>query len=918
MKYRNLSTAIGIASGSLFSALLVNPAFGATGINESYIILNLGSGNIFYDLSAITANPDFSGANLGTFNATGANSSILFKGGEVKTFKNGGSDVFGAGVDYRVRLGAGSGAFTVNALNFGAEIGGGNQQWIKTDYSTQLISNGMSAGVYSLDAYAKASTSDGDRFANNSGSNYTATFTIQATDYTWSGGGGTGATGTSTNWVGGVTPGQGHNLIFNNTNNSQVSITNAFTTINALTFSAGTTSAFTISGTAFTLGNGAGLTGITATSGITNSGSATQTVNAALTLGNAVTFGASGGSITLGGSTLNLGTNRLTVSGTNNTTISNLISSTSIGGNILKSDSGTLILSGANTYSGNTEINNGTVRVDANPGNATSNYFVGNGGTTGVSGSLLLGGVGGTGGGITLNNAIQANQGSGGNRVIGGSNTTGTNTFGGTVTLTDSNVTLRAATGGIVAFNTITAASLQTVAVGTIGDTGTVRMGGTADNLNIAATVNFGTLELAKTSTASVHALGSLLTVNSGATAKLTGTGGDQIFDSASAIVNTSGVFDLNGQNETVNVLTLNGTGISGGGALINNNGTTTSTITANGGITLGSTSSIGGSANITTSNVISGLTFGVTKVGTGTLTLTGSNAYTGATTISGGILSLGNGSLTGSLSASSVITNNANLTINRSNAVTQGTNFSGSAISGSGSLTQAGSGVTTLTAANTYTGGTTVSVGTLLANNITGSATGSGTVAVSGATLGGSGTISGGTTLTTATLAPGSAAATVGILTFGAGLALDSTSIFEWDMQQTAATDPGAAPAGGGINAGTYDKVGLSGAANSLTGSGAVFKVILGSGKNFADAFWDTNKTWNNIFTGNGVATNLAAIFNTINANGLNLSGGLVAGEGTFTLNGTSTLNWTAVPEPSSALAGLLLAAGLLRRRRA
>jgi uncharacterized protein (TIGR03382 family) len=36
----------------------------------------------------------------------------------------------------------------------------------------------------------------------------------------------------------------------------------------------------------------------------------------------------------------------------------------------------------------------------------------------------------------------------------------------------------------------------------------------------------------------------------------------------------------------------------------------------------------------------------------------------------------------------------------------------------------------------------------------------------------------------------------------------------------------------------------------------------------------------------------------------------------GNFTIDGTN-LQWNAVPEPTSALAGLLLAAGLLRRRR-
>ncbi len=102
-----------------------------------------------------------------------------------------------------------------------------------------------------------------------------------------------------------------------------------------------------------------------------------------------------------------------------------------------------------------------------------------------------------------------------------------------------------------------------------------------------------------------------------------------------------------------------------------------------------------------------------------GTAVVTGSGTYTGTTTIGNtGALTLGNGGATGTLSTSSAITDNGSFVVNRNNAVTQGTDFSGSAISGTGSFTQAGGGATTLNAANTYSGNTVVSGGTLILAN--------------------------------------------------------------------------------------------------------------------------------------------------------------------------------------------------------
>ena len=251
--------------------------------------------------------------------------------------------------------------------------------------------------------------------------------------------------------------------------------------------------------------------------------------------------------------------------------------------------------------------------------------------------------------------------------------------------------------------------------------------------------------------------------------------------------------------------------------------------------------------------------------------------------------------------------TNTINTLDSKDSATARTITLSG-ALSGAGSLTKTGAGSLTLSGSNTYAGATMVNTGTLVINGNQSAATGSVTVSNTGTRLMGTGTVGGATTINSGAIhAPGNSP---GIQAFSGNLTYSGGSIFEWDLavslQGTRGTNAGDATGYDGVNVG-----------GTLGGGDAIFRVVLDSGA-YTDSFWVNNHSWSDIFVKAGVSQSIASIFSAPpqwyqgNADVTSST----ASQGYFTITGTS-LNWTAVPEPTSALAGLLLGAGLLRRRR-
>jgi outer membrane autotransporter protein len=176
--------------------------------------------------------------------------------------------------------------------------------------------------------------------------------------------------------------------------------------------------------------------------------------------------------------------------------------------------------------------------------------------------------------------------------------------------------------------------------------------------------------------------------------------------------------------------------------------------------LSLGSgTINVSNDASLTISSSISDITApftpkqtSINKTGNGLFTLNGVNTFTGGIELTSGTLALGNNQAlgTGTLTMQANTTLQANVDISANNPITlngpstintngQTVSLSG-VMSGLGGFNKIGNSVLELSAANTYTGNTTVSTGTLL---LSGSLR-SNTSVLSGATLQGGGTING------------------------------------------------------------------------------------------------------------------------------------------------------------------------------
>lgn len=265
-----------------------------------------------------------------------------------------------------------------------------------------------------------------------------------------------------------------------------------------------------------------------------------------------------------------------------------------------------------------------------------------------------------------------------------------------------------------------------------IGASGTLNLNNFSETIGIlsgAGNVTLGTGTLTVNSSASNTYSGSITGGTGGLTKNGTGLLALAGTNNYSGVTTVSGGtlrLDTGAALPSSSALTVNGT------LDVNGVSATAASLAGSGSVNLkgGALSVGGGNTSTAFSGVVSDSAAGgnLTKTGSGTLTLSGNNSYTGATTISAGTLQIGAGGTTGALPSIS-ITNNGALVFNLTSAIAVNGD-----IGGSGSLTQSGSGTLTLGGNNSYSGNTTVNAGRITPGGST--ALGSGTLVLNGGGL--------------------------------------------------------------------------------------------------------------------------------------------------------------------------------------
>ncbi len=418
-------------------------------------------------------------------------------------------------------------------------------------------------------------------------------------------------------------------------------------------------------------------------------------------------------------------------------------------GGLTKAGAGTLALMAVNTYGGPTAINAGTLQLGVDGALPTGTALTVNaGGTLDMAGfDSTVGDLAGDGaianGGGTLTAGATANSTFGG--VISGAGAlikqgsgtlvlAGDNTYAGGTTIAAGTLQLGAggASGSVVGdianSGTLAVNRSDTFAMdGTISGTGAFVQQGTGTTVLSAANtysggtqINAGTLSVA--SDANLGAAAGPITFNGGALANtasfatfrpITLNAGGGTFDTRADLTVGSAITGpgaLTKAGDATLILTADntyagGTSIQTGTLQLGDGGSTgsvTGNIANNGVLTIEHANTY----------MLAGLVSGsgsLRQSGTGTTILTADDTYSGGTTISSGRLQLGDGGATGAIVGP--VLNDGILTINRS-----GTVVLGGVISGSGALEQIGPGTTILSAANAYTGPTSVNAGTLQA----------------------------------------------------------------------------------------------------------------------------------------------------------------------------------------------------------